>query len=249
LAGGETADVGDIVRTIDVGITAFGRIKKEDVIEVNVQAGDVIVGFASYGQATYETAYNGGMGSNGLTSARHDVLAKVYKTKYPESFDSNIDDSLVYCGSRLLTESITLSSGAEVSIGQLLLSPTRTYLPLLKDILALHRSNIHGLIHCTGGAQTKVMKFVKNKRILKDNLLPIPELFQLIESESATPRREMYEVFNMGHRLECYTDIDSANQMIQIAKKYNIDAQIIGRVEQSDKNELIISDDKGEYIY
>lgn len=249
LAGGETADVGDIVRTIDVGITAFGRIRKEDVIEVNIKDGDVIVAFASYGQAIYEDAYNGGMGSNGLTSARHDVLSKIYKAKYPESFDSNIDDALVYCGSKLLTEVITLSAGEEITIGRLLLSPTRTYLPLLKEILALHRSNIHGLIHCTGGAQTKVMKFVKNKRIIKDNLLPIPKLFQLIESESGTPRREMYEVFNMGHRLECYTDEQSANHMIEIAKKFHIDAQIIGRVEHSDKNQLIIRDQKGEYIY
>lgn len=249
LAGGETADVGDIVRTIDVGITAFGRMKKDEVVSVNVRAGDVIVGFASDGQATYEDHYNGGMGSNGLTSARHDVLSKVYKSKYPESFDNAIPDELVYSGSKLLTEPIILPNGYKTDVGRLILSPTRTYLPLLKRILANFRNQIHGLIHCTGGAQTKIMKFVENKRIIKDALFPVPYLFSMIEEESGTPRKEMYQVFNMGHRLECYTDETTAQELIALSKEYNINAKIIGRVEASKRNELIISDESGVYTY
>ncbi len=249
LAGGETADVGDIVRTIDVGITAFGRLPRAKVIEMNAQDGDVIVGLASYGQASYESSYNGGMGSNGLTSARHDVLDKQYMTKYPESFDPAIDQSLIYCGSRSLTETIDIDGVGEMTVGQLILSPTRTYIPVIKRILTKHFDQVNGLIHCTGGAQTKVMKFVQNRRVIKDNMLPIPPLFQLIEEESGTSRKEMYQVFNMGHRLEVYTDAETAESIIAIANSYNIDAQVIGRVEAAEQNELIITDDKDSYTY
>ena len=251
LAGGETADVGDIVRTIDVGITAFGRLSRSSVLENNIQPGDVIVGLASYGQATYESEYNGGMGSNGLTSARHDVFAHDYATMYPESFDSNIDDELVYCGSRRLTDMISIGNGAEMTIGKLVLSPTRTYMPILQKILADKRLRplINGMIHCTGGAQTKVIKFVKGRKIIKDNLLPMPPLFQMIEEESGTSRQEMYQVFNMGHRMEIYCQEEAANELITISQEFNIDAQVVGRVEMSDQNEVVIEDNKGTYRY
>ncbi len=249
LSGGETADVGDIVRTIDVGITAFGRMPRRDVIRNEIKSGDVIVGLASYGQATYESEYNGGMGSNGLTSARHDIFAKVYRAKYPESYNPNTPEHLIYSGSRELTESIDITDDLRISAGKLILSPTRTYIPIIKQMLSQHRGSINGMIHCTGGAQTKVMKFVHNKRVIKDNLLPIPPLFQLIETESQTTRQEMYEVFNMGHRLEVYTDASTAQSLIEISKSFNVDAQIIGRVEDHSHNELIIKDDQGTYTY
>jgi len=248
LAGGETADVGDIVRTIDVGYTAFARLKKSDVINIDIQPGDHIVGFASYGQATYEDSYNGGMGSNGLTSARHDVFCKDYATKYPDSYDSNTPAEVIYMGSKKLTDPTPVSG---MDAGRLVLSPTRTYLPLIKKIVASHRASINGMIHCTGGAQTKVMKFVdKNVRIIKDQLLDIPPLFQMIKEESGLDYREMYQVFNMGHRLEVYTpDEAAANDMIDLAQAYGIDAQIIGRVEASASASLMIANDEGSWEY
>ncbi len=249
LAGGETADVGDIVRTIDVGITTFGRLPRAEVITNDIQGGDVIVGLSSAGQAIYESEYNGGMGSNGLTSARHDVLSKYYALKYPETYDAHINEDLIYCGSRKLTDVIDVSDDIQTTIGKLILSPTRTYLPIIKDLLDEMRADIHGMIHCTGGAQTKVLKFVKNKKIIKDQLMPMPPLFQLIEAESGTSRREMYKVFNMGHRMEVYLPEAHAQAVIDLAAKYNVDAQIIGRVEDADHNELVITDDLGTYGY
>lgn len=248
LAGGETADVGDIVRTIDVGYTAFARLKKEDVIDINIQGGDYIVGFASYGQATYEDAYNGGTGSNGLTSARHDVFHKEYATKYPESYDPHTPDEVIYLGSKKLTDPSPVEG---VDTGKLVLSPTRTYLPLLKKILGTDKSGINALIHCTGGAQTKVMKFVSNNvHIIKDQLLDIPPLFKMIQEESGLSYREMYQVFNMGHRLEAYTpSLDLANEWIEIARSFNIDAQIIGRVEDAEKPQLTIANTHGSWSY
>lgn len=248
LAGGETADVGDIVRTIDVGYTAFGRLKRKDLIINDIQAGDVIVGLASYGQATYENTYNGGMGSNGLTSARHDVLQKEYASKYPDSFDPNISKEVVYVGTRSLTEIIDIE-GQAIPVGKLILSPTRTYLPVLQQILAKHKAAIHGMIHCTGGGQTKVGKFVQNKLIIKDQLLPIPPLFQLIQAESGTSWKEMYEVFNMGHRLEVYLSEKDAAAIIDIAKSFNIAAQIIGRVEVADSTTIRIESPYGNFEY
>ena len=249
LAGGETADVGDIVRTIDIGFTAFGRMKKGDVVDINIKDGDVIVGFASYGQSVYEEEYNGGMGSNGLTSARHDVFSSKYKDKYPESFDPNVPTEYIFCGSKSVDDEVAIENYGDITAGKLVLSPTRTYLPLLNSIIKKHRGSINGIIHCTGGAQTKVEKFITNKRVIKDNLFPIPPLFQLIEEESGTARKEMYQVFNMGHRLEIYTDENTAFDLIQISESFGIDARIIGRVEESDVNEILISDEKGEYQY
>ena len=229
LAGGETADVGDIVRTIDVGYTAFARMKKTDLIINNIQPGNVIVGLESYGQASYEKEYNGGMGSNGLTSARHDILNKIYAEKYPDSFDPNTPDEVVYTGSKKLTEKVKIGEKM-IPIGKLILSPTRTYLPIIKAILEQFRGQINGMIHCTGGAQTKVLKFVKNVEIIKDNLLPIPPLFQLIKKESGTDWREMYQVFNMGHRLELYLAPEIAQAIINIADNFDVHGQIIGKV-------------------
>ncbi|MDF1695994.1 MAG: AIR synthase-related protein [Saprospiraceae bacterium] len=248
LAGGETADVGDIVRTIDVGYTAFARLKKSDIIDIDIQAGDYIVGFASYGQATYEDEYNGGMGSNGLTSARHDVFTKEYAQKYPDSYDSNTPDEVVYLGSKKLTDPTRV---AGMNAGKLVLSPTRTYIPLIKKIIDHHRADVNGMIHCTGGAQTKVMKFLnKELRIIKDNLLPIPPLFEMIKKESGLDYKEMYQVFNMGHRLEVYTPSkEAAEGMIALAKEFNIEAQIIGRTEANDKKELVITNDFGSWTY
>jgi phosphoribosylformylglycinamidine cyclo-ligase len=239
-AGGETADVGDIVRTIDVGFTAFARMKKEDLVVNNIQPGNVIVGLASFGQASYETAYNGGMGSNGLTSARHDVLNKVYAKKYPESFDPNTPDEVVYLGSRKLTEKIEVE-GQMMDIGKLILSPTRTYLPIIKAILDDLAGKIDGMIHCTGGAQTKVIKFIDQVHVIKDNLFPIPPLFNMIKEESKTDWREMYQVFNMGHRLELYVKPEYAEQIIAIAKRFNVQGQIIGRVEASEEAKVTIT--------
>jgi phosphoribosylformylglycinamidine cyclo-ligase len=247
LSGGETADVGDIVRTLDVGYTAFARVPKKDIIDINIQGGDLIVAFASYGQAAWEKEYNGGMGSNGLTSARHDVFAPVYAQKYPESFDAyNMPSDLAYSGSLLLTD-IEPESG--IPAGKLVLSPTRTYLPLIKKIIAKHRRAIHGIIHCSGGAQTKVLKFVEQKKIVKNNMLPIPPLFKMIQKESGTDPKEMYKVFNMGHRLEIYTKPEAAEGMIALARELGIEAQIIGFVEESDKNELIIESELGRFTY
>ena len=240
LSGGETADVGDIVRTIDVGYTAFGRMPRAKVITNDIQIGDVIVGLSSYGQATYEDSYNGGMGSNGLTSARHDVLDHQYAAKYPESFDANTPDELVYSGKGLLTQKVAIPGG-EMNLGKLILSPTRTYLPVLQKLLKALEGKINGLIHCTGGAQTKVLKFVNDRHIIKDNLLPVPPLFQIIKDQSGTPWREMYQVFNMGHRLEVYLDKVHAQQVIDIAKQFNIDAQIIGKVEAGEGAELSLT--------
>ncbi len=248
MTGGETADVGDIVRTLDVGYTAFGRMKRADVITNDIKAGDVIVGLASYGQAAYEEAYNGGMGSNGLTSARHDVFKKEYAEKYPESFDPNTPLEVVYTGSKSLTDSIEIN-GAEISIGRLVLSPTRTYLPVLKKMLDELKGNIHGLIHCTGGGQTKVSKFVQNKRIVKNNFLPIPPLFEMIQKESGTSWKEMYQVFNMGQRLEVYLEEKHAQAVIDIAKSFGIDAQICGYVEEAEGEHVRIETNNGTFEY
>ena len=246
-AGGETADVGDIVRTIDVGYTAFARMKKKDLIVNDIQPGDYIVGLASYGQTTYEDEYNGGMGSNGLTSARHDVLTKSYLEKYSESFDPNTDREFIYSGSKKLTDKVDIN-GDSIDVGKLILSPTRTFLPVLIPILDQFKSLINGMIHCTGGAQTKVMKFVENRHIIKDNLLPIPPLFELIQSESNADWKEMYAVFNMGHRMEIYTsDLAAANEMVSICKSFDLNAQIIGRVEAHDGNKLTIESQAGTF--
>lgn len=250
LAGGETADVGDVVRTIDVGYTAFARLKRAEIIDIKIQPGDYIVGFASYGQTVYESEYNGGMGSNGLTSSRHDVLSKYYMAQYPDSFNPHIPESVVYTGTKRLTDVINMD-GSEVSVGKLILSPTRTYLPLLKPMIGQYRDKIHGLIHCSGGGQTKVGKFIQgNINIIKDRLLPVPPLFKLIREESGLSNREMFQVFNMGHRLECYTpDAAAAQSMIGMAANLGIAADIIGRVEASDKPEITIIHEGETLVY
>lgn len=248
LAGGETADVGDIVRTIDVGFTAFARMKRSEVLVPTIRPGDVIVGLASFGQATYETEYNGGMGSNGLTAARHDVLSKVYAEKYPESFDPRLPNEVVYTGNRLVTEKISVEN-QNISIGKLILSPTRTYLPVLKQILREHRKKIHGLIHVTGGGQTKVLKFVQNVHIVKDKLFDLPPLFKLIQESSNTPWREMYQVFNMGHRMEIYLPARHADTIMAIAEKYGIGAKIIGHVRKSVGEKVTVKSPFGEFEY
>lgn len=248
--GGETADVGDLVRTIIVDSTVTCRMKRSDVVDnARIQAGDVIVGLASYGQATYEKEYNGGMGSNGLTSARHDVFAKYLAGKYPESYDNNIPSELVYTGQCKLTDPVM---GSELNAGKLVLSPTRTYAPVIKNILDLYRHQIHGMIHCSGGAQTKVMNFVENMHVVKDNLFPIPPLFRLIQQQSGTSWEEMYKVFNMGHRMEIYVEEDLAAEIIAISKSFNIDAQIVGRCYDSEEkkgNKLTIISEFGKFIY
>jgi phosphoribosylformylglycinamidine cyclo-ligase len=249
LAGGETADVGDIVRTIDVGYTAFARMPRQDLIINNIQEGDVIVGLASYGQATYESAYNGGMGSNGLTSARHDVFSKAYKTLYPDSFDPNTPDEVIYIGSKKLTDKIEVEDGVFVDAGKLVLSPTRTYLPVIKVILDVLKPAIHGMIHNTGGGLTKVVKFIKDKKVIKDKLLPLPPLFSMIKAESGTDWQEMYQVFNMGQRLEVYLPASKAQEVIDIARSFNIAAQVIGRVEAGEGEEVVISNEFGTYTY
>lgn len=250
LSGGETADVGDIVRTIDVGFTTFARLKRSEIIDVAIRPGDYIVGFASYGQSIYESQYNGGMGSNGLTSSRHDLLVKEYAEKYPESFDPLIPKQVVYSGSKRLEDKIVVD-GEEINIGKLLLSPTRTYLPLLHRLVELYRQNIHGLIHCSGGGQTKVSRFLDVPcRVVKDNLLTIPPLFQLIQEESKMADKDMFQVFNMGHRLECYThDKAIAEEMIEISKEMKIEAQIIGRVEPASTKEIIIDTGSNRFAY
>jgi phosphoribosylformylglycinamidine cyclo-ligase len=247
LAGGETADVGDIVRTLDVGFTAFARLRKVDVVDIRIKPGNVIVGFASYGKAKWEQEYNGGMGSNGLTSARHDVFQNSYAGKYPESFDSvNMPQDLAYSGKINLTD---IEPETGIAFGKLVLSPTRTYLPLLLQIVPRFKNQIDGMIHCTGGGQTKVLKFTERVHIIKDNLLPIPPLFRIIKEQSGTDAKEMYKVFNMGHRLEIYTDAESAAEMIGLAKEAGIEAQIIGRVEASETNRLTIRSAWGEFDY
>lgn len=246
LAGGETADVGDIVRTLDVGYTAFARLPRNEVLEIDIKPGNVIVGLASYGQATYETDYNGGMGSNGLTSARHDVLAHYLAERYPESFDPNVPRELVYAGSKKLTD---IEPETGLPIGKLILSPTRTYAPIIKQALAQYRAHIHGIVHCSGGAQTKVLKFAEGVHIIKDSLLPVPPLFRLIQQESGTGWREMYEVFNMGHRMELYVDEAAAEGLIAIARSFNVDAQVIGRVEASEQTKLTVASPYGEFTW
>lgn len=245
--GGETADVGDLVRTIIVDSTVTCRMKRSDVIDnARIKAGDVIVGLASFGQASYEEQYNGGMGSNGLTSARHDVFAHYLAEKYPESFDPSVPDDLVYSGSMKLTDAI---AGLGLDAGKLVLSPTRTYAPVVKAILDEMSRRIHGMVHCSGGAQTKVMHFVKNKRVVKDNLFPTPPLFELIQRESQTEWSEMYKVFNMGHRLEVYLSEENASRVIEISESFGIPARIVGRVEEAPTNELILQTPYGEIRY
>lgn len=245
--GGETADVGDLVRTIIVDSTVTCRMKRKDVISNgNIRPGDVIVGLSSYGQASYEKIYNGGMGSNGLTSARHDVFGKYLATKYPESYDNAVPDELVYSGALKLTDKI-----AELGIdaGKLVLSPTRTYAPVIKKLLDEMRSQIHGMVHCSGGAQTKIMHFVEKMKVVKNNLFPVPPLFNIIQEQSGTDWHEMYKVFNMGHRMEIYVDSSNAQKVIEISHSFGIDAQIVGYTEASDRNELIIESDKGRFEY
>lgn len=245
--GGETADVGDLVRTIIVDSTVVCRMKKEDVISNhNIQEGDVIVGLSSSGQATYEKEYNGGMGSNGLTSARHDVFNKYLAEKFPESFDSSIPNELVYSGNYKLTDDV---KDSPINAGKLVLSPTRTYAPIIKKILENHRQDIHGMVHCSGGAQTKILHFIDEFHIIKDNLFPIPPLFRIIHEESGTDWKEMYKVFNMGHRMELYVPQEIANDLISISKSFNVDAQIIGRVEASTSKKLTIKSEFGTYEY
>jgi phosphoribosylformylglycinamidine cyclo-ligase len=245
--GGETADVGDLVRTIIVDSTVVCRMKRSEVISNHtIQDGDVIVGMSSFGQSTYEDSYNGGMGSNGLTSARHDVFNKVLAMKYPESFDPSVPMDLVYSGSKNLTDTV---DGTPVNAGQLVLSPTRTYAPIIKSILDKHRSQIHGMVHCSGGAQTKVLHFVDNVHVIKDNLFPIPPLFRMIQQESGTEWQEMYKVFNMGHRMEIYVPADLAPEIIAISKSFGVDAQVIGRVEAMDGKRVTVRSEMGEFVY
>lgn len=245
--GGETADVGDLVRTIIVDSTVICRMKRADVIDnANIKPGNVIVGLASFGQATYEDTFNGGMGSNGLTSARHDVFHKYLAEKYPESYDPNIDDEFIYSGSIKLLDQTTQK---ELNFGQLVLSPTRTYAPVIYQVLNKFRKKIDGMVHCSGGAQTKILHFIRQHRIIKDNLFETPLLFKTIQEQSKTEWKEMYKVFNMGHRLEIYTDNSTAQEIIKISNSFNIDAQIIGRVEASENKELIIQSTHGTFKY
>ena len=247
-SGGETADVGDLVKTIIVDSTVVCRLKKQDVIDnSNIKADNVIVGLASFGKTNYEDQYNSGIGSNGLTSARHDVFDKYLKEKFPETYDNSLPDDLIYSGSKKLTDKI---EGTSLNAGQLVLSPTRTYAPVMKEIFSkINRKKINGLIHCSGGAQTKVMNFVHNKHIIKDNLFDIPPVFKLIQKESGTSWREMYQVFNMGHRLEIYTDNNTADEIISICDSFSLDAKIIGRVEENSGNKLTIKSSKGHFNY
>lgn len=245
--GGETADVGDLVRTIIVDSTVTARMKRNEVINnAGIQPGDVIVGLASYGQATYESEYNGGMGSNGLTSARHDVFDKEYREKYPEAYDPAVDRNLIFSGSKKLTDEI---ADSPLNAGKLVLSPTRTYAPVIKKVLQELPGKINGMVHCSGGAQTKVLHFIENLKVVKDNLLPVPPLFKLIQQESGTDWKEMYQVFNMGHRFELYLPKEYAKTVIEISKSFSIDAQIVGYVEAADKKEVVIHSPTGVYTY
>ena len=243
--GGETADVGDLVRSIIVDSTVTARTKRDNIIENNIKPGDVIIGLASYGQANYETAYNAGMGSNGLTSARHDIFNEIYRDKYPESFDPEVDTDLIYSGSYKLTDTV---SDMPVDMGKAVLSPTRTYAPIIHEILKNARKHINGIVHCSGGAQTKVLRFIRDTKVIKDNLLEVPPLFQYIQQESGSDNREMMEVFNMGHRMELYTDEATANEVISISKSFGVDAQIIGRCEAAEGQQLDIHHN-GEVIH
>lgn len=260
LAGGETADVGDIVRTVDVGFTAFARMPRAQVRVADIRPGDVVVGLASFGQAIYETDYNGGMGSNGLTSARHDVLHKSYAAAYPESFDPMLSPEVVYTGTHRLSERYPVAANSapsalfeaptDIPVGKLILSPTRTYLPVLKELLSvLPPDALHGLIHCTGGGQTKVLKFIQNAHVVKDNLFELPPLFRLIQESSGTDWREMYTVFNMGHRMEIYVPEAYAHTVIDIAAKYNIDSRVIGRVEAFEGEQVTVQSPFGVFQY
>ena len=246
--GGETADVGDLVKTIIVDSTITARMKREDVIEnSNIRSGDVIIGLESYGLATYENTYNGGMGSNGLTSARHDVFAKYLADKYPESFDSSVPSSLIYSGNKKLTDFV---EGLDLDIGKLVLSPTRTYAPIVQQVFEeVGRKNIHGMVHCSGRAQTKILQFIDKLHVIKDNFFPVPPLFEIIQSESGTSGKEMYQVFNMGHRLEFYVDNSIAEEIISISKKFNVAAQVIGRVESAQSKKLTLKTPQGIFIY
>lgn len=245
--GGETADVGDLVRTIIVDSTVTARAKRSEIIDnANIKPGNVILGFASFGQASYESEYNAGMGSNGLTSARHDVFNKSVAEKYPETFDNAVPADLTYSGKYGLTDKV---SGLPDTVGKSVLSPTRTYAPLIQEILKSHRSKIDGMVHCSGGAQTKVLHFIDQYHVIKDNLFPVPPLFELIQKVSGTSWEEMYKVFNMGHRMEIYTDSDSALEMIRIAEKFDIEARIVGRVEESVEKKLTIKSEAGTFNY
>ncbi len=245
--GGETADVGDLVRTIIVDSTVTCRMRRSDVIDnARIRPGDVIVGLASFGKAAYEKEYNGGMGSNGLTSARHDVFARYLAEKYPESYDEAVPRELVYSGGMTLTDAI---DGVPLDAGKLVLSPTRTYAPMVKKLLDTMRGEIHGMVHCSGGAQTKILHFVDQVRVVKDNLFPVPPLFRLIREQSGTDWAEMYKVFNMGHRLEIYLAPERADEVIAVSKSFGIDAQVVGRVEPGEKKELIIRSEFGEFTY
>ena len=246
--GGETADVGDLVRTIIVDSTVTARIKRSEVIDnANIKPGNVIVGLASFGQASYEKQYNGGMGSNGLTSARHDVFSKSLATKYPESFDNSIPEDLIYSGSKSLTDPV---ENSPLDAGKLVLSPTRTYAPIIKKILSkFNNKEIHGMVHCSGGAQTKILHFIDNLHIVKDAMFEVPPLFKLIQQESKTDWKEMYQVFNMGHRMELYVDENIAADIIEISKSFDVDAKIVGRVEASETKKLTIKSEFGEFVY
>jgi len=245
--GGETADLGDLVRTIVVDSTVVSRMKKSEVISnKNIQPGDAIIGLSSFGKTSYESEYNGGMGSNGLTSARHDVFEKYLSVKYPESYDQNILNSLVYSGSKELTSEI---KGVPLNAGKLVLSPTRTYAPVFVKILEKHRADINGMVHCSGGAQTKILHFIDQNHVIKDNLFEVPPLFDLIQKESKTPWKEMYKVFNMGHRMEIYTNPSNIRSIVDICNDFNLDAKQIGRVESLKTKKLSIISDKGEFIY
>jgi len=248
--GGETADVGDLVRTIIVDSTVTCRMKREDVISNDrIRAGDVIVGLASYGQANYETEYNGGMGSNGLTSARHDVFNKSIAEKYPESYDHAVPYELVFSGSKSLTDQVDIGTGETITAGKLVLSPTRTYAPIIKTMLSVYRKQIHGMVHCSGGAQTKVLHFIDNLHVVKDNLFPVPPLFKLIREESQTSWQEMYKVFNMGHRMELYVPENVAADVIKISQSFGVEAQVIGYVEAAEKKQVTVTSEFGTFIY
>jgi phosphoribosylformylglycinamidine cyclo-ligase len=248
--GGETADVGDLVRTIIVDSTVVARMKRSDVIANDkIAAGDVIVGLSSSGQSTYEKEYNGGMGSNGLTSARHDVFENSLAKKFPESYDPKVPAELVYSGKIKLTDEVEIDGGKKITAGKLVLSPTRTYAPVIAKILSKHRNEIHGLVHCSGGAQTKVLHFVKNVHVIKDNLFPVPPLFRMIHEQSGTSWEEMYKVFNMGHRMEIYVPENLAKSIVEISESFNIAARVVGRVEASEEKKLTISSEFGTFHY